>query len=56
MPALHYDYGPDPSQYAELYLPSGRKRTAVVVIVHGGYWRARYAADLGAPAAAGWRR
>jgi acetyl esterase/lipase len=50
MEPIRYGYGPDPSQYAELYLPAEARR-AVVVIVHGGYWRARHTAELGAPAA-----
>jgi acetyl esterase/lipase len=30
-------YGPDPSQYGELYLPA-RIPLATVVVLHGGYW------------------
>lgn len=52
-------YGPDPEQYAELTLPErsggsgpgADRHPGVVVIIHGGYWRARYTADLGRPAA-----
>jgi acetyl esterase/lipase len=51
-------YGPAPAQVCELHLPAGPPR-AVAVLVHGGFWRARYdrtqehavAADL---VAAGW--
>ena len=43
-------YGEDPSQYAELTLPPGRPR-GVVVVIHGGFWKAAYGADLGAPLA-----
>jgi acetyl esterase/lipase len=51
-------YGPAPAQVCELHLPPGPPR-AVAVLVHGGFWRARYdrtqehaiAADL---VAAGW--
>ena len=50
MEPIRYGYGPDPSQYAQLYLPAEPRR-AVVVIVHGGYWRAHYTAELGQPAA-----
>ena len=50
MEPIRYGYGPDPSQYAQLYLPAESRR-AVVVIVHGGYWRAHYTAELGQPAA-----
>jgi len=52
-------YGDDPSQYADLFRPAGTER-GVVVVVHGGFWRARYTADeLGVPlaralAAQGW--
>ena len=43
-------YGDDPSQYADLYRPTGTPR-GVVVVVHGGFWRAQYDATLGAPLA-----
>ena len=51
-------YGDDPSQWVDRYLPDGASRGTVVVI-HGGLWRAEYAADLGVPlavdlAARGW--
>jgi acetyl esterase/lipase len=39
-------YGDDTSQLAELFLPDGGGRFAVVVVVHGGYWRARYDRSL----------
>lgn len=39
-------YGDDPSQVAELFLPEGRGPHPVVVVVHGGYWRARYDSSL----------
>ena len=38
-------YGAGPSQYAELTRPAGTPR-AVVVLLHGGFWRAQYGADL----------
>ena len=51
-----YSYGGDESQYGELYLPSpdlaGTRRPGTVIVIHGGFWRARYAADYGAPLAA----
>lgn len=40
-------YGSTPEQRAELWLPDDRAQAvAVVVLVHGGFWRARYGADL----------
>jgi acetyl esterase/lipase len=44
-------YGPDPAQFGELWLP-GVKAAATVVIVHGGFWRARYDLSLGRPLSA----
>jgi acetyl esterase/lipase len=51
-------YGDHPAQWGDLYRPEGASR-GVVVVVHGGFWRARYDASLGAPlaedlAARGW--
>lgn len=51
-------YGEDDSQWVDRFDPEGTSRGTVVVI-HGGFWRAEYAADLGAPlavdlAARGW--
>jgi acetyl esterase/lipase len=46
-----YPYGPDPAQYGELWLP-GDSAAGTVVIVHGGFWRARYDLSLGRPLAA----
>jgi acetyl esterase/lipase len=51
-------YGDDPSQYAELTLPSGSPH-GLVVVLHGGFWKAAYGAELGRPlaervAALGW--
>lgn len=47
-----YTYGDHPSQYAELTVPAGSGPVPVVVIVHGGFWRTPYGADLGRPLAA----
>ena len=44
-------YGDDPSQFAELRLPSGTPR-GVVVVLHGGFWKAEYDLSLGRPLAA----
>lgn len=46
-----YSYGDHPAQFAELSLPSGTGNVGVVVIVHGGFWRDAYGADLGRPLA-----
>jgi acetyl esterase/lipase len=51
-------YGDDPSQFAELYDAAGESR-GVVVVIHGGFWKAAYDASLGRPlarslAGAGW--
>ncbi|MFC4397397.1 alpha/beta hydrolase [Arthrobacter sedimenti] len=49
-----YDYGQDPSQWGELFLPDlppGGKHRGVVVVIHGGYWRPQYGAELGEPLA-----
>jgi acetyl esterase/lipase len=43
-------YGAEPSQFAELWLPSGVPK-GVVVVIHGGFWRARYDLSLGRPLA-----
>ncbi|GAA2138720.1 alpha/beta hydrolase [Nocardioides koreensis] len=44
-------YGDDPSQYGELSLPDGTPR-GVVVVIHGGFWKAEYDLSLGRPLAA----
>jgi pimeloyl-ACP methyl ester carboxylesterase len=49
-----YDYGTDPSQWGELFLPELPERgvhQGVVVVIHGGYWRSKYGAELGEPLA-----
>ena len=42
-------YGGDPSQLVELFLPEGAGPHPVAVVVHGGYWRARYDRSLMTP-------
>ena len=59
MSAAIHRYGRHRSQVGELFLPGGAGPHPVVVLIHGGFWRARYdrhlmddlAADL---AGAGW--
>jgi acetyl esterase/lipase len=43
-------YGADPSQHGMLYRPSGDPQ-GVVVVIHGGFWKAEYDASLGEPLA-----
>ena len=51
-PVPSYRYGDHPSQYAELSVPPGTGMLPVVVVVHGGFWRTSYGAELGRPLAA----
>jgi acetyl esterase/lipase len=44
-------YGDDPSQLVELTVPDGDPR-GVVVVIHGGFWKAAYDLSLGRPLAA----
>jgi acetyl esterase/lipase len=44
-------YGEDASQWGELSRPSGTSK-GVVVVIHGGFWRAQYDLSLGRPLAA----
>lgn len=46
-----YRYGADPAQFGELWLPDG-PALGTVVVIHGGFWRARYDLSLGRPLAA----
>ena len=46
-----YQYGDDPSQWGELFLPEASGTRGVVVVIHGGYWRSQYGAELGEPLA-----
>jgi acetyl esterase/lipase len=41
-PGLHIAYGDDEFQFGELYLPNGKGPHPVAIVIHGGYWRARY--------------
>jgi acetyl esterase/lipase len=38
-------YGPEPLQFGELRLPTGASPHPVLVVIHGGFWRARYGLD-----------
>jgi acetyl esterase/lipase len=41
-PGQRMAYGEDPNQFGELRLPEGKGPHAVVIFIHGGYWRAAY--------------
>ncbi|MDG4766697.1 alpha/beta hydrolase [Solwaraspora sp. WMMD406] len=47
-PASRIPYGPDPDQWGELRLPPnpGGAALPVAVLLHGGFWRSIWAADL----------
>ncbi|RBY90587.1 S9 family peptidase [Blastococcus sp. TF02A-26] len=45
-------YGPHPDQFLELTLPEGGGPAPVVVVLHGGFWRAAYGVELARPLAA----
>ena len=38
-------YGPDPNQFGDLRRPSGPGPHPVLVVIHGGFWRARYSLE-----------
>ena len=44
-------YGEAPEQFGDLYLPDSESGAPVVVLVHGGFWRAQYGLDLMVPLA-----
>lgn len=61
MEPSRHPYGPDPAQYGELWLPAdplaagtlpAEPQAGTVVIIHGGFWRARFDLSLGRPLAA----
>jgi acetyl esterase/lipase len=45
-------YGPHPAQFGELWRPSRVRHPGVVVVIHGGFWRAAYDLEFGRPLAA----
>lgn len=48
---IRLTYGEDPSQWVDLTRPAGTSR-GLVVVLHGGFWKAHYDAGLGVPLAA----
>lgn len=40
--SLRFAYGTDPLQFGELYIPNGPGPHPVVLLIHGGFWRAPY--------------
>lgn len=45
-PDARVPYGPEPSQFAELWTPPGAGPHPVVIMLHGGCWQAAYGLDL----------
>jgi acetyl esterase/lipase len=43
---LRLAYGPAPLQFGDLYVPNEPGLYPIVILIHGGYWRARYGLDL----------
>ena len=41
-PGVRLNYGQNEFQFGELYAPEGRGPHPVAIVIHGGYWRARY--------------
>jgi acetyl esterase/lipase len=50
--AERISYGPGADRFGELYRPTGGTLRGVAVVIHGGFWRARYDLELGRPLAA----
>jgi acetyl esterase/lipase len=51
-PARTWSYGPGADQFLEVTLPPGGAPAPVAVVLHGGFWRARYGVELARPLAA----
>lgn len=47
---LRLPYGEGADQFVDVYMPSGRQ-LGTVLLIHGGYWRDKYALDLMVPLA-----
>jgi len=43
---LRLAYGDEPCQYGDFYVPEDGKRHPVVILIHGGFWRAAYELSL----------
>lgn len=43
---IQLSYGPESLQFGELYLPGTPGPYPIVILIHGGYWRARYGLSL----------
>ena len=41
-PGTLFGYGPGDFQFAELRMPAGTGPHPIAIVIHGGYWRARY--------------
>ena len=46
IPAIQLHYGPEPLQFGELYVPDGPGPHPLVILIHGGFWRAMYGLSL----------
>ena len=43
---IHLPYGPEALQFGELQLPGGTGPYPIVILIHGGFWRAHYGYTL----------
>ncbi len=43
---LRLRYGPEPLQFGDHYLPESPGPYPTIILIHGGYWHARYGLDL----------
>jgi len=41
-PGMRVQYGADTNQFGELRVPQSGSRRPVALVIHGGYWRAKY--------------